>query len=243
MKKIIFFILILFAVSLFSEEVKSRSSFGKMKMNVEGSSSSQQSSSTAVVDLIAEKLDILQKQYLTKLNNFDKRKTDNIVNEIYDLLALLPTDVVIIQHSTRPVTPTRITPVNTDVNINLNVKETTDFGEPESVQEVEEVQVSKIQKAMNDSEFQRLLTNVKNETFADDQMSVVRIAANSKHFTCDQLIQLVVAFSFADEKIDVVRIVYPKVVDKGNAHNILGAFTYSDDKKEVEQIISHLKRK
>jgi len=74
-------------------------------------------------------------------------------------------------------------------------------------------------------------------------MSVVRIAANSKHFTCDQLIQLVGAFSFADEKIDVVRIVYPKVVDKGNAHNILGAFTYSDDKKEVEQIISHLKRK
>ncbi len=236
MKKIIFVVLVLFVTSLFSEEVKVESSFGNMKISVDESSSTHKSSSMAVVDVIAEKLDMLQKQYLIKLNNFDKRKADNIVNEIYDLLALLPTDVVVTHHSTQPVTPTRITPTKTDININLNVKgTTTSFDDPEPVQEV---QVTKIQKAMSDSEFQRLLTNVKNESFADDMTSVVRVAAKSKYFTCNQLTQLVDAFSFADEKIDIVRIVYPKVVDKGNAHNILGAFTYSDDKKEVEQIIS-----
>jgi len=235
MKKIILVVLVIWVVSLFTEEVKIESSFGNMKISVDESSSTHKSSSMAVVDLIAEKLDILQKKYLTKLNNFDKRKADNIVNEIYDLLSLLPTDVVVTQHSTQPVAPTQTTPANADININLNIKETTSFDEPEPVMEVEEKPST---KAMSDSEFQRLLTNVKNETFADDMTSVVRVAANSKYFTCNQLVQLVDAFSFADEKIDIVRIVYPRVVDKGNAHNILGAFTYSDDKKEVEQIIS-----
>jgi hypothetical protein len=66
----------------------------------------------------------------------------------------------------------------------------------------------------------------------------VRIAANSKYFTIDQLVRLLELFSFSDDKINIVRIVYPRVVDKDNAHNLLGAFTYSDDKKKVEQIIN-----
>ncbi len=235
MKKIILIVLILFFSFLCAEEVKIESSFGNMKISVDESSSIQKSSSMAVVDLIAEKLDLLQKQYLPKLNNFDKRKADNIVNEIYDLLALLPTDVVVTQHSTQPPPSPQNVPQSTDININFNMKETTSIEEPEPISVIEQKPVS---KAMSDSEFQRLLSNVESESFADDQLSVVRIAAGSKYFTCNQLIQLVDVFSFADEKIEAVRIVYPKVIDKGNAHNIVGAFTYSDDKKEVEQIIS-----
>lgn len=92
--------------------------------------------------------------------------------------------------------------------------------------------------AMSSSEFQRLLKNVENESFADDQTSVVRIAAKSKYFLISQLITLLDVFSFSDDKINVVQIVYPRIVDKDNAHNLLGAFTYSDDKDRVEQIIS-----
>ena len=82
------------------------------------------------------------------------------------------------------------------------------------------------------------MQNVENEGFADDKISVVRIAAKSNYFTINQLIRLVDAFSFSEDKINVVRIVYPKIVDKDNAHNLLNAFTYSEDKQEVEKIIN-----
>lgn len=217
MKKILVLSLLVFSVCAFGDGVS-------MSVTVDGTSSSN-SESIDVASEIANKIDVLQKKFHAKLNKLDQKRTDKIVDEIYELLALLPDDLAISNENT-----------NSNLNISFEVNEQ----QSDSFTEKEETVVEETSSpsAMSDSEFQQLLSNVKAEGFADDKTSVVRIAAKSKYFTISQLIELLKLFSFSEDKINIVQIVYSRVVDKDNAHNLLGAFTYSDDKSKVESIIS-----
>ncbi|MDP8268694.1 MAG: DUF4476 domain-containing protein [Candidatus Tenebribacter davisii] len=219
MKKIIIIGLLALSVLAFGEGIT-------MSVSVDGNSNSK-SSSINVVDEIAKRVDILQKKYNSKLNKLDQKRTGKIIDEIYELLALLPEE-------------SAVASVNEEANVNISVKVNDKQTEFQTTNiEMEDIEKTDVPQAMSDSEFQNLLDNVQNEGFADDQTSVVRIAAKSKNFSISQLIFLLDVFSFSDDKINIVQIVYPKVVDKDNSHNLLGAFTYSDDKDRVEEIISN----
>ena len=179
------------------------------------------------VDEIVVRLEKLEAVYNSKLNKVDQKKASQIIEEIYNLLALMPDDVKVTISSTE-------SSQTTEANVNINVQ----FSE-EQFSEEPAPKVEKVTKtAMSKAEFQQLKANVDEESFADDQLSVVRIAARSKYFSIGQLVELLSLFSFSEDKIEVVEIVYPKVVDPDNAHNLLKAFTYSDDKAKVERIIN-----
>lgn len=230
MKKIMILALLSIITITFAESISFESSAGTMKITVEGSSSGDVQSST-IIEEIAFRLEKLESKYVPKLNKLNQKKAANLIDEIYELLALIPDDLSVSVQSTSSTQASQTQSANLSISIDVN--------EP-AVEEVgigEEEQVTS-NKAMSGSEFKQLLSNVENESFSDDQASVVRIAANSKYFSIDQLVRLLELFSFSDDKINIVRIVYPRVVDKDNAHNLLGAFTYSDDKKKVEQIIN-----
>ncbi|MBL7149208.1 MAG: DUF4476 domain-containing protein [Candidatus Cloacimonetes bacterium] len=222
MKKIMILVLLSVFTFTFAESISFESSAGSMKITIDGSSSGNVQSST-ILEEIAARLEKLESKYVPKLNKLDKNKAAKLIDEIYELLALLPEDVSVSVRSTS--TPSsQIQSANVSISIDVN--------EPVIEEEIT------FNNAMSESEFKQLLSNVENESFADDQTSVVRIAANSKYFTINQLVRLLELFSFSDDKINIVRLVYQKIVDKDNSHNLLGAFTYSDDKKEVEQIIN-----
>ena len=227
MKKIIIIILLAFSVLAFGEGIS-------MSVTVDETSTSNIGSISVVYE-IADRIEILQKKYISKLNKLDQRQTVRIIDEIFELLALLPEDVLIQSITSTPSGQTQ----NANISISIDVNEQQMGSETTVIKhKIEIVEDVDEPIAMSSSEFQRLLNNVKNESFADDQTSIVRIAAKSKCFSISQLITLLDVFSFSDDKINVVQIVYPRVVDKDNAHNLLGAFTYSDDKDRVEQIIS-----
>ncbi len=227
MKKIIILGLLAFSVLAFGEGIS-------MSVTVDETSTSN-TGSIGVVDEIANRIEVLQNKYNSKLNKLDQKRTDKIIDEIFELLALLPEDVSVQSTTSTPSSQTQSANLSISIDVNEQQMESETTVIKHEVVIVEEIDE---QVAMNSSEFQRLLNNVKNESFADDQTSVVRIAARSKYFSISQLISLLDVFSFSDDKINVVQIVYPRVVDKENAHNLLGAFTYSDDKDRVEQIIS-----
>ena len=221
---------IIFVFSLIAENVTLESPMGTFKLSVD--SSVEKSSSQPIVDAIAERVEELESKFLTKLNKLDQKRAEKITEEIYELLALLPEDLYISSNTTPPPPPPS---QNESVDINFNVNETvsTNSFTEESIHEAKPAN-----DAMSESDFMRLYNNVEEESFADDQLSVVKIAARSKYFTVNQLTRLVDLFSFSDEKIQCVQIIYPKVVDKENAHELIGAFTYSDDKRKVEKIIN-----
>lgn len=227
MRKIIIISMLALSVFAFGEGVS-------MSVTIDEAPTSN-TGSICVVDEITNRIEILQNKYNSKLNKLDQKQMNKIIDEIYELLALLPEDVLIKSTTSAPSNQAQSANLNISIDINeaqMEPQTTMIKHEVEIVEEVDEL------IAMSSSEFQRLLNNVKNESFADDQTSVVRIAAKSKYFTISQLITLLDVFSFSDDKINIVQIVYPRVVDKDNAHNLLGAFTYSDDKDRVEQIIS-----
>lgn len=227
MRKIIIISMLALSVFAFGEGVS-------MSVTIDEAPTSN-TGSICVVDEITNRIEILQNKYNSKLNKLDQKQMNKIIDEIYELLALLPEDVLIKSTTSAPSNQAQSANLNISIDINeaqIEPQRTVIKHEVEIVEEVDEL------IAMSSSEFQRLLNNVKNESFADDQTSVVRIAAKSKYFTISQLITLLDVFSFSDDKINIVQIVYPRVVDKDNAHNLLGAFTYSDDKDRVEQIIS-----
>ena len=223
-----------FIISLFADNLSISTPLGGMKISVDESSSKKK---VSAVDEIADKLDVLQKDFCSKLNKLDRRRADKIIDEIYNLLSVLPSDVMVTAEvsdnnsaTTTISSSSSSSNANANININMNIQDKSASGAPV----VEEKPTS---EEMTESQFNRLLQNVKNEGFADDQASVVRVAAQSQFFTVNQLIRLLNVFTFASDKIEIVRIVYPRIVDKENAHNLLGAFTYSSDKKAVEQII------
>ena len=220
MKKILILSLLALTVLVFADGIS-------MSVSVDEGTSSN-SSSVNVVDEIANRIDVLQNKYFSKLNKLDQKRANKIIDEIYELLALLPDDISTSNQN-----------ANANFNITFDVNEQQAETQPSVVEHKIEI-VEEIDEpvAMSSSEFQQLLSNVQDEGFADNQTSVVRIAAKSKYFTISQLITIVDEFSFSDDKINIVRIVYPRVVDKDNSHNLIGTFTFSGDKDKVEQIIS-----
>jgi Domain of unknown function (DUF4476) len=225
----IFLGLMLIAVTvLLADSFSIETDMGGMTVTIEEGSSGK--AEVNVIDEIATRLEKLETKYNTNLNKLDQKRTDKLINEIYELLAMLPDNLSFDITSVQSNQNTQ----STTTSMNIDIQMTEDNFDDEPVTEVK----MEMKSAMSESEFRKLKSNVENEDFADDQTSVVRIAAKSKYFNIDQLIRLLDVFSFEEDKIELVRIVYPQVVDPDNAHNLLGAFTYSDDKEEVEEIIN-----
>lgn len=93
-------------------------------------------------------------------------------------------------------------------------------------------------KLMSESDFEELCSNIKSEGFESDKIYVIQLASKYNRFTVVQLIKLIDLMSFSNDKIEVVKIVYPNVVDKYNSHLIINAFTNSSDKERVKKIIN-----
>ena len=94
---------------------------------------------------------------------------------------------------------------------------------------------------MRPEAFSDLLTSLKREAFGSDKLKILKTASQSSYFLVDQLVQLVDLFSFSNEKINVVEIIYPVTVDRANAYKIYSAFSFPADKEKVEKIISSYK--
>ncbi len=231
MKKCTLLIFIFSISLLMAESVSFETSIGNFKMTVEPSNSSDITNSDIdIAEEIAKRVEYFETKYFTKLNKLDQKRASKIANEIYELLALLPTEISLnIDTSNNNYNSNT---ASVDMNVSVNIDE----NEPKTV-EVEEEVVSN--NAMSDSNFRTLLQNIQDEAFADDQLSVLKMAVNRSYFTIEQTIQVVNIFSFAEDKVEAVRLMAPKIIDLENAHNLLNAFTFSDDKKAVQSIINN----
>ena len=184
-----------------------------------------------VINKIAEKLEVLQTKYNAKLNKLEGRRANNIIEEIYSLLALLPENSTLIEPQTNNTPQTEST---TTVNINVSGLET-----QTTQAEVEETAVpSNSNPGMSDSDFSNLIRRIEDESFSDDQMRVIRTAAKKHSFKVNQIVRILDCFSFADDKISALSISYSGCIDPQNNYELLDAFTYSDDKSQAERIIN-----
>ncbi len=84
-------------------------------------------------------------------------------------------------------------------------------------------------------ELSRIRRAVDAESFADDQLAVLRSASHGRRFTSAQVVVLMEAFNFSDDRIEAADMLYPQVVDLQNWYTVYGALTFSSDKDELRQ--------
>jgi hypothetical protein len=238
MKKIsIVLVLMLSVFALFAQGFSfsaNEEGFSMSLTGEEGSSSETKvtvNNSGQVIDQIVVKLEELQAKYNAKLNKLDGKRVNNIIDDIYTLLSLLPDNSDLVKPETNTSTQTSPAAGGT-VNININTNES------QTSQTVAETTPISNKNPMSASDFSNLINRINGESFGDDQLRVLRTAAKNHDFSVSQIVRILDCFDFSEEKISALSISYPGCVDPENNYEILDAFTYSDDKSEAERIIN-----
>lgn len=181
---------------------------------------------------IIENLNELQYNYLKKLSKKEYKESVMILAEIKRLLG--------VKHLAKEVETSVNIQEETSHNININMNiggETIKTTQAAGVTTTTVV-APIVNIPMDAASFNRLLNQIEDEAFADDQMRYVRTATGKHYFSVAQVGQLIDIFAFSEEKIECLRVTYPKVSDKENGFNLIGRFTYADEKEEAEQIIN-----
>lgn len=91
---------------------------------------------------------------------------------------------------------------------------------------------------ISNSDFMVLVESIKNESFDEDKLSVISIAAKYHFFLVEQVLQLIDLYPYSDSKIEIIKYTYPNIIDKNNSHRLINAFTFSSDKDKVSEIIN-----
>ena len=149
----------------------------------------------SIIEKISHNLEILERDYLTKLSYRDYVRAKDLLIETYNLLLAIP------------------------------------LPPPPALVEEGPFPISQ-------EEFNGLINSIKDESFQENQLSIVQISARYNYFTVNQVVKVIDLFSFSDGKLKALEYLYPNVVDKFNSHQIINAFTYSSDKEKAQEIIN-----
>lgn len=86
-------------------------------------------------------------------------------------------------------------------------------------------------------EFDAFYHYVQRRTFKDDKILAIRTSAHSTLFSTDQCIRLMQIFTFDDDRLDILRLIAPNVLNTGDTHRILGQLSFSNSKDEARQLL------
>ena len=87
-------------------------------------------------------------------------------------------------------------------------------------------------------EVERLSQAVAAESFAEDQLRVLRLGFTDVPIQAADAKGLLARFTFAEDKLKALQILAPHLYDRQNAFQLLDAFTFSDDKEAAQRILS-----
>ncbi|MFP2930047.1 DUF4476 domain-containing protein, partial [Pyxidicoccus sp. 3LG] len=93
-------------------------------------------------------------------------------------------------------------------------------------------------RPMPEGPFKRLSEAVSRESFAEDKMRVISLAAGDNYFLISQVAQLIGNFPFSQDKLTVVSTLKPRILDPENGYQLYSAFSFSSDKKRLQEILA-----
>ena len=90
---------------------------------------------------------------------------------------------------------------------------------------------------VTEDQLQNLSKAVARESFGDGKLRVLEAAAGSQYFLVPQVLKLLQRFTFAEDRLNAMRVLWPRVLDRENAYQLYGAFTFANEKDELRKII------
>ncbi len=85
---------------------------------------------------------------------------------------------------------------------------------------------------MDPYEFNALLESIREESFSDDKLEIIRHAAAGHCFSVSQAKTLIREFEFDDDKLTAAKILADALLEPQDAYMLAKVFTYSDTKEE-----------
>jgi hypothetical protein len=232
-------LLLICSTLAFAEEFSITTPDGSFSLKITGSDSFDdgKTDSGTLIDNIAMKLEELEKDYISKLARLDKARAERLISEIFALLALLPADTSVnIQHAASQQQTQGSSSINISMNFTeqgMTIQEESSPPPPPPPPPASEP----VKNAMSEPDFSRFLDNVESESFSDDQLRIIRLASRDSWFMVSQIVRIIEVLSFSDDQLEALRIMYSRVTDPQNSHNIVNAFTFSSDKEDAERIM------
>jgi len=92
-------------------------------------------------------------------------------------------------------------------------------------------------RVMNDQLFQTFYKEMKNEPFKDDRMKLLNAALAGSDFTSAQCLQLTKLYTFDDDRMEIMKIMYPRIVDKEAFFMVINTLTFSSSKEKMKDFI------
>ena len=92
-------------------------------------------------------------------------------------------------------------------------------------------------RVMNDQLFQTFYKEMKNEPFKDDRMKLLNAALAGSDFTSAQCLQLTKLYTFDDDRMEIMKNMYPRIVDKEAFFTVINTLTFSSSKEKMKDFI------
>ena len=92
-------------------------------------------------------------------------------------------------------------------------------------------------RVMNDQLFQTFYKEMKNEPFKDDRMKLLNAALAGSDVTSAQSLQLTKLYTLDDDRMEIMKIMYPRIVDKEAFFTVINTLTFSSSKEKMKDFI------
>jgi len=109
---------------------------------------------------------------------------------------------------------------------------------PVVVTETDEVPEAVAPAFLLPEEVERLSQAVAAESFAEDQLRVLRLGFTGVPIQVADAKALLARFNFGEDKLKALQVMAPYLYDRQNAFQILDVFTFSDDKAAAQRILA-----
>lgn len=90
-------------------------------------------------------------------------------------------------------------------------------------------------RAMSDRDFRNVLASIEKEWLESNKLKSASQIVKSNNFTSAQVEQLLLLFSFENNKLELAKQAYLNTIDKGNYSNLFDVFSFNSSKRELQK--------
>jgi hypothetical protein len=96
-------------------------------------------------------------------------------------------------------------------------------------------------RAMNSVDFNQARETIRKEWVENTRVTVTKQVIDRNYFTSQQVKEMLMLFTFENNRLEIAKYAYGKTVDKGNYFIVNDAFTFNNNKEELARYIREFK--
>jgi hypothetical protein len=96
-------------------------------------------------------------------------------------------------------------------------------------------------RAMTSNDFAQAKETLRREWFENTRLETAKQIIDQNYFTSQQVKEMVLLFTFENNRLDIAKYAYGKTVDKGNYFVMNDAFTFNSNKEKLSEYIREYK--